>query len=100
MAASWTFALLAAATLASASPPDHAADRSIERPVDRQEALARYGAPAARTPTSGGGERLRWVRPEESLLAGLYVTTVEVDRDGKVLRVDQGVLRGPGRAAY
>lgn len=96
MAASWTFALLAAATLASATPPDP----SAHRPADRRQAMALYGAPAARTPTANGGERLRWVRAEESVLAGLYVTTVEVDRDGKVLRVDRSVLRGPGRAAY
>lgn len=95
MAASWTLALLAAAAFAGGAPAEQPS-----RPANLNEALVRYGAPAARTPTASGGERLRWVRAEESILAGLYVTTVEVDRDGKVLRADRSVLHGPGRAAY
>lgn len=96
MAASWTLALLAAAALTGGAP----AEQTSHRPADRNAALALYGAPAARAPTASGGERLRWVKAEESLLAGLYVTTVEVDREGKVVRAERSVLRGPGRAAY
>lgn len=88
MAAAWISALLAVAAVAASDP------------ANRDEALARYGAPAARVATPNGGERLRWVKAEESVLAGLYVTTVEVDRQGKVMRLDRRVLRDRAPAGY
>lgn len=81
-------ALLAVAALAATEP------------ATKDEALARFGEPAARIATPDGGERLRWVKAEESVQAGLFVTTVEVDRQGKILRLDRKTVRGPGRTAY
>ena len=92
MFASWTLALLSAATLAANGPAD--------TPTNRAEALTRYGAPAARAPIGDGGERLRWVKAEESILSGLYVTTIEVDRDGKVVRLERSVLHPANRTGY
>lgn len=97
MLASWTLALLSAVTLAAAAP---APNGPADTPANRTEALSRYGAPAARAATSAGGERLRWVKAEESILSGLYVTTIEVDRDGKVVRLERSVLHPANRTGY
>ncbi len=82
--------LAAAAALASADPA----------PTSRDEALARYGAPAARVATPDGGERLRWAAPRDSVLATMDLTTVEVDRQGKVMRVERRLVKMRDPAAW
>lgn len=57
-------------------------------PSTLDDAVRRYGPPTLRQPRADGGQKLRWVRPRDSLLAIMDVATVEVDAAGKVLKAE------------
>lgn len=69
-----------------------------DAPKTRTEAIERLGPPAMRE-TRAGGERLRWIQVEDSLLAGLRVTTVTVDGQGRVTSLKRRWAASPSRAA-
>ena len=65
-----------------------------------REAVNRYGAPTLRQPLADGGERLRWVRLRETILALMDVRTVDVDAAGRIVRANERTVSLKDPAAY
>ncbi|MBI1683636.1 hypothetical protein [Caulobacter hibisci] len=58
--------ILVAAAFQGAAPGPHASPKA--EPATMADAMALYGAPAARLQRPDGGVRLRWIRFDESIL--------------------------------
>jgi hypothetical protein len=66
----------------------------------RGEAVERYGLPTLRQPLADGGERLRWIRLHETILATMDVKTIDVDVAGRVVQASVRTVRVKDPAAY
>ncbi|MBO9559343.1 MAG: hypothetical protein J7515_12300 [Caulobacter sp.] len=73
---------------------------ALSSPSTAREAVDRYGQPTLRQPLADGGERLRWIRLRETILASMDVRTVEVDAAGRVVRASQRTVAMKDPAAY
>lgn len=71
------------------------------RPVQTSaQALAQFGTPTLRQPLRGGGERLRWIKLDNSVRATMDVTTVDVDAHGAVVATTHRRVNTNDRAGY
>jgi hypothetical protein len=64
----------------------------------RDEALRIFGHPSMRQPLADGGERLRWIKADQSLLARLDVVTIDINGGGDVQRVRKETMRSLDRS--
>ena len=64
------------------------------------EAVERLGSPTLRQPLKGGGERLRWIKLDNSLRATMDVTTIDVDARGAVVATSHRRVNTNDPAGY